>query len=625
MLLLCVAASCLHASAALKTLYSKVTVKSDNADKGLVYVSTSDKAPASGDYAASKEATHNKFEWTASSAGHTYYLKAKPTDESAYIFKGWYSGNALVSTDPDYTVTVTTSSSDSSKPATQSYTARFIEIPGITLSSNNASGLVTASPEVNHVGDNVTLTAEVAKLTFLGNLNATRHLLLVFDHWEDGDGNILSTEPTFSIFLEAPMEIKGIFKDLSEVPQTGKYYRIRNMVNRVLTIEGRYAMNTTDDKDPAGGQGMMAQPSLMRWTLPEGHVFADFYTAGFGGSSNRYDGTDDVVPLDVTTMPSTIFYIDGKQGSTGVTGVAFRSQGQDTKTLMDKTLAINPMSSATPGYYYVNGEGFLSTACIKMRGRYLDNVPYCDVYVGSASDTDTYSAMAFQALDEEHMDYFWFGAKPDEALEYEGGYWTSMYTAFPYECRDGVEAYYVKESTTSNGQGYAMLTLIEDGRVPENTAVLLKCQGLTSKENRLLPLAPGSVPAITGNALKGEYQLYEDRNYNGRINFDESTMRVLGINSRGEIGFYKLAATAEGTPVQLLANKAYLDITLLPSAAAASYKIAPAATDGITDIEADDTPVNLDLNPVYDLQGRRVTNPEPGNVYIINGAKVLWK
>jgi len=237
--------------------------------------------------------------------------------------------------------------------------------------------------------------------------------------------------------------------------------------------------------------------------------------------------------------------------------------------------------------------------------------------------------MAFQVLDEEHLDDFWFGAMPDEDMRFMDGYWTSMYTAFPYECRDGVEAYYVKETVNANNKAYACLEKIEEGIVPANTAVLLKCQGLDTKENRLLPISPDDsrIPSITGNALKGEFQLYSNEQMEGRVKYDESTMRVLGLNSKGEVGFYKLSPAEDGSAQELAANKVYLDMTALPGiAAAASFKLMMRDdATAIETIEEAGESVKYENQLIYDLNGHRVHNPQIGEIYIIGGEKVLWR
>lgn len=61
--------------------------------------------------------------------------------------------------------------------------------------------------------------------------------------------------------------------------------------------------------------------------------------------------------------------------------------------------------------------------------------------------------LEIQPVDIEHIDKYYFGAMPDETMKAEGGYWTSMYTAFPYECYepDGVEAYVAESEELQNG------------------------------------------------------------------------------------------------------------------------------------------------------------------------------
>jgi hypothetical protein len=45
--------------------------------------------------------------------------------------------------------------------------------------------------------------------------------------------------------------------------------------------------------------------------------------------------------------------------------------------------------------------------------------------------------------------------------------------------------------------------------------------------------------------------------------------------------------------------------------------------DGSTDIE--DVQLTDDNSPlVYDLQGRRVMEPQKGGVYVVNGKKMVW-
>ena len=47
-------------------------------------------------------------------------------------------------------------------------------------------------------------------------------------------------------------------------------------------------------------------------------------------------------------------------------------------------------------------------------------------------------------------------------------------------------------------------------------------------------------------------------------------------------------------------------------------------TSGVEEVDYDSTPADGKIE-IYDLQGRKVLNPRPGGMYIMNGVKVLWK
>lgn len=594
-----------------KTYYSKVTAKAETG-KGLVYVSTTELNPEEINFTAETDSK------TASGSNQEipFYIYAKPLIEGE-VFKHWLdnSGNIVEGN----LVSPAATSEKEGTPTEFSYTAVFGALEGLSLSSNMPMTIIKSVPDAANVkvGDEVTLTASL-KFDWLGNTNYQPSLLHIFDGWYDQSDNCVSKEESFKYTYEKPVKLEARYKYIGEKPRNGGYYRIRNEVNRVLTLEGNFKLNI-------GLSGVNCPMSLLRWACPDNHDFNAFpiFTTG-----NRYPSDDDP-GVNVESMPSTIFYITGTDDGSNLKNVYLSGQGVDTKTLMGNALTAKPMKADyIPGYYYLFAMSSIKgDAGVKMTLNY--NEGGCIVYVGNVKPTDSYSAMAFQPIDEEHLDYFWFGAKPDEALTFEGGYWTSMYTGFPYECRDGVEAYYVKETVTANGDAYARLVKIEEGIVPAKTAVLLKCQGLDTKENRLLPLAPdAAVPTITGNALKGEFQLYtkEDKSA-GRVKYDESTMRVLGVNSKGEVGFFKLAPGEDGTAQELTANKVYLDMTALPaSALASSFKLmSDGNATGIENIEETGESVKFEKEKIYDLNGRIVVRPEAGGIYIVGGKKVIWK
>ncbi len=164
-----------------------------------------------------------------------------------------------------------------------------------------------------------------------------------------------------------------------------------------------------------------------------------------------------------------------------------------------------------------------------------------------------------------------------------------------------IEAYKVKVST----KGVATLTKVDN--VPAGTPVLLYKDGGATED---IPMMSGAA-AVTGNDLvagTGATVATIDGDYTNMI-----------LNNVSGIGFY----FANGQTVAT--NRAYLHIatTLAPDASGGSR---------MTMVFGDDaTSINTMLmnnvvknNEYFDLQGRRVVQPQKG-LYIVNGKKVIVK
>ena len=593
------------------TLYSYVRVKTDNPNGGLVsVVKDGDKT---GNFAEEMEKIQSSSQIFSrpSSATHNYKLQIQ--EKEGYLFAGWVLNNKIVSMERDFVVGVTTYTTTS--PGTGSvYTAHFINKPAASVSVSLPYGAPTISPEENRVGDEVTLMYKLPNLPKYANV---KNVMLEFSHWEDGEGNILSYDQTFKTIVEKECQYMAVLKELGEVPQVGKYYRIRTFSNRVLTIEGGYKFSM-----PLAS-GKTVDPTLLRWALPKDFNPEDFNTNG-SLTNLAYPRTDTIRPICPEASPSTIFYIEsGTEKNGELTKVVMKGQGVDTKTLTsNNTLDFVPMNNNFYGYY-----GFQSSAVSKAGFKMKFNNNGCDVYLGSFGEEDPYCAMAVQPIDEDHMDYFWFGAQPSESMYFEGGYWTSMYTAFPYECRDNVEAYYVAECVAAKDATYAVVTRIEGDCVPANTAVLLKCKSLESKGNRLLPLHPDTqIPSVSGNLLKGEFQLYTDANGSGKKKFDSAVMRVFGADKDGQPGFYNLVKNAEGGEIELASNKAYLDLSAFSSPLKVNSLriITHSGVSGIDIISSDYIVDKCKKHVIYNLMGQPVKNPSKGEIYIVDGKKIIY-
>ena len=532
-----------------------------------------------------------------------YYLYAVPNE--GYEFSHWATTSAPdvpLSSDVNYKYT----SSHSAGHIVYNLVATFRKTGVIKWETNNNAGYIDTDKEDALTGDMVTAKAILKKVE--SNIN----MMTYFSHWEDGEGNKLSEDPEFT-FEAKPMTLRAFFGTKDELPQEGKYYRIRNAYNRVLTVAGDYTWQYSINVD--------VPTSLLRWALPLDHD-ASLFNVGSG-----WEISDAFEPLIPEASPGTIFYVEaGSPSGSSLNNVSLTAQGVNTYKKMNKTFSINPMFDFFQGYYSVNATVNNTNYCFKAFDRYGEGI----INV-STPNNSAMCAFAIQPIDEDHIDDFWFGAFAEEEMLFEDGYWSTMYTTFPYQLYDeGVEAYYVKaETEVVNGTTYIYLTKIDDGFIPANSAVLLKCrEHSNTKANRMLPLDPYTLSfaqknkTLEGNILKGELQLYTNAKGEGRKNFDENTMRIMGVNAEGQVGFYKLAGGGELKP-----NKAYLDLSQLPSqSSTVSFKLASKDfTTGIESIEEDGSSIQYESNNIYDLSGQRVKNPQAGSIYVVNGKKVIWK
>lgn len=562
-------------------------------------------------------------------AEHCFYIYAHANE--GYEFANWSAsdpkGNDVIgSTSAEHQFIFDNSTDKGTLPYT--VTAIFRKVGVIKRETNNNAGTIKLSPDVPLTGDETIATAVLNEVGD-GNTN----MMTYFSHWEIEDEEGLHQIYDNPYTFEAkPMTLKAVFDSHDEVPRVGKYYRVRNAYNRVLAVAGNFKWTPTM-------LNADVPTALLRWAMP-----LDYNEDDFNASWPVSDAFEPIYP---EASPSTIFYIEsGTNGEETLTGAVLTGQGLNTKDNTGQTLDVVKVFDHFYGYYGIECKVSNEKVAFKAIPREDEGI----INLTSAAYSSPVCAMAIQPIDEEHIDLFWFGAKPEEHMDYDNGLWTSMYTAFPYKVYepDGVEAYYITEtkSPERNDNTYACLTKIEDGIVPANTAVLLKCHSTDSKENRLIPLAPGEVTKkIEGNLLKGEFQLYTDANKNGRKNYDASSMRLLGLDAMGSLGFvdvtkegdmvqqYETFAVGDDNDAELAPNKIYLDLNEVSDEhrGAEAFRITTYKeyndnfTTGIADIMVDNPGVKDSDRNIYDLFGRTITNPQRGNIYIINGKKVLWR
>lgn len=175
---------------------------------------------------------------------------------------------------------------------------------------------------------------------------------------------------------------------------------------------------------------------------------------------------------------------------------------------------------------------------------------------------------------------------PAAEVEANGKYYTTLYTAFPYELVGSLTAYSV---TKVGADGVPTLEELEMDVIPAGTPVLLEMETNNDENHMIMPVVDGSKIGREApkSMLKGT--LFDDDTENDKANM---------LTLQGGLNF-----AVDNNADYMPANKAW-----------AQKEIPTAITTVGTDAQGDNT--------IYDLMGRKVVNPTHG-IYIQNGKKIV--
>ena len=176
---------------------------------------------------------------------------------------------------------------------------------------------------------------------------------------------------------------------------------------------------------------------------------------------------------------------------------------------------------------------------------------------------------------------------PAAEVEANGKYYTTLYTAFPYELVGSLTAYSVM---AVSADGVPELVELDMDVIPAGTPVLLEMETSNEENHMIMPVASGAKMEREApkSMLKGT--LFDDDTENDKVNM---------LTLQGGLNF-----AVDNNADYMPANKAWAD------------KTKPTAITTVgTDAQGDNT--------IYDLMGRKVVNPTHG-IYIQNGKKVVY-
>ena len=174
----------------------------------------------------------------------------------------------------------------------------------------------------------------------------------------------------------------------------------------------------------------------------------------------------------------------------------------------------------------------------------------------------------------------------------------------------GVKIFYANSNNNDNEITLSRLT--EGQVIPAGEGVILIAPSsdafkMTSTTN------VEAVADLSGNLLKGTCDA-------ASVTFNKENCYALVVKGSGTIaGQFAFSKVPVGTTLSNYNNRAYLDLSS-SIAYSNSFRLSFGGITGIESIVDEETE-----EVIYDLRGRRVTEMEPGNIYIINGKKVLKK
>lgn len=546
----------------------------------------------------------------------TLYYYAQAND--GYIFDHWAdSDGQAISTSSSYTAQgLQFRSTSSGSPTTFNYYAVFKAQTGWiqVKSADESKGSVTIdntenSPEEGH--NNVTLTAipDVANgVMFMG--------------WKKNNtGDYISTNNPYTLTVSD--DTKGTYYAYFSEPATKVYIRLKNnKTKRFLSFYGNGNISDhTRDFDTYKN-------------VKDGFIF--------NGSFKMIDATD------AQGNPSTVFLRSGHAQGTGVTiGADFSAHGVAYSSL------VGANTSQNNGKYMLTMEGDGSSVRIYTTYKVTvgsgwtaqsQNLPtyLCDeggdyavmkTIQGLSEEEQSTAEWTLYSLDETTTAGA-FGANAKEKYTKVGEdgkqyYYTTMYTDFPYQLLDGVNAYFLVFNEEFTGiTDRVVFTQVEGDKVAANTAVILECPAVQNDiesdivTNRLLPLTK-DYPAETVNPglnfLKGYISV------NGSTVDNKDQFYILSAK-QGVLGFYH--SRTNMTP-----NKAYLDVRVSDQNVVEEHAKNVTFCFGLPDEEIEGVTTDIVLSneivdeaddAIYDLQGRKVKHPTNG-IYIRDGKKYVIK
>lgn len=211
----------------------------------------------------------------------------------------------------------------------------------------------------------------------------------------------------------------------------------------------------------------------------------------------------------------------------------------------------------------------------------------------------------------------YIGLKP--TVEAADGWYGTIYASFPFKLNSSnVTVYYVDGVSA----GQFQLKQIESEVIPAATPLIFKTNSNNPAQNKIIPLFVATT-APTDNQLSGTYYSSRNRNHEAYVEFNASTMRVLGVDADKNLIFTADATGALTDKNDIPMNTCWLKV---PDGLSGDFKLVDRSS--FTAIRSIETSTKETIiKGTYTLSGVRVDNSKPlrPGVYIQDGKKIVIK
>lgn len=211
-------------------------------------------------------------------------------------------------------------------------------------------------------------------------------------------------------------------------------------------------------------------------------------------------------------------------------------------------------------------------------------------------------------------DYNYLGLQP--TVKAGDDWYGTIYASYPFKvASEGVTLYYVDGVK----DGEFQLKEITSEVKPASTPMVFKCSSDDPANNKIIPVAD-ITNAPTDNLMGGTLFASSIRKHIKRVEFDATTMRVLGKNSDGDLIFTTAKPEQLTDNSYIPMNTAWLNV---PSGLTGDFKLV--SRDNFTGIRNIDAQKSNTNNAIYTLTGVRQNNKNSlrKGIYISNGKKIV--